>query len=60
MSSASRPEAPRRADTCHADHLTARADLHLSEGTVRNYLSTAMAKMAEPTRVRAAVDMGWI
>ncbi|GAA4304786.1 response regulator transcription factor [Actinomadura luteofluorescens] len=39
------------------------ADLHLSEGTVRNYLSTAMAKMGEPTRVRAAraaIDMGWI
>ncbi|GAA4372080.1 response regulator transcription factor [Actinomadura sp. NPDC048032] len=39
------------------------ADLHLSEGTVRNYLSTAMAKMGEPTRVRAAraaLDMGWI
>ncbi|RKS74538.1 LuxR family two component transcriptional regulator [Actinomadura pelletieri DSM 43383] len=37
--------------------------LHLSEGTVRNYLSTAMAKLGAPTRVaaaRAAKDMGWI
>jgi two-component system response regulator DesR len=37
--------------------------LHLSEGTVRNYLSTAMSKLGEPTRVaaaRAAKDMGWI
>ncbi|TYK47871.1 response regulator transcription factor [Actinomadura decatromicini] len=37
--------------------------LHLSEGTVRNYLSTAMAKLGAPTRVaaaRAAHDMGWI
>ncbi|MGH3239069.1 MAG: LuxR C-terminal-related transcriptional regulator, partial [Spirillospora sp.] len=37
--------------------------LHLSEGTVRNYLSTAMTKLGEPTRVaaaRAARDMGWI
>jgi two-component system response regulator DesR len=37
--------------------------LHLSEGTVRNYLSAAMAKMGEPTRIaaaRAAKDMGWI
>ncbi|NVI91831.1 response regulator [Actinomadura sp. BRA 177] len=39
------------------------AHLHLSEGTVRNYLSTAMAKLDEPTRIaaaRAAKDMGWI
>ncbi|WP_067803327.1 response regulator transcription factor [Actinomadura formosensis] len=37
--------------------------LHLSEGTVRNYLSTAMAKLGEPTRLaaaRAAERMGWI
>jgi two-component system response regulator DesR len=39
------------------------ARLHLSEGTVRNYLSSAMAKLGEPTRVaaaRAAKEMGWI
>ncbi|WP_067831065.1 response regulator transcription factor [Actinomadura kijaniata] len=37
--------------------------LHLSEGTVRNYLSTAMAKLGESNRlaaVRAAREMGWI
>ncbi|HEU5033037.1 MAG TPA: response regulator transcription factor [Spirillospora sp.] len=37
--------------------------LHLSEGTVRNYLSTAMSKLGEPSRfaaVRAAQEMGWI
>jgi two-component system response regulator DesR len=37
--------------------------LHLSEGTVRNYLSTAMIKLGEPSRfaaVRAAQEMGWI
>ncbi|MDL4771052.1 response regulator transcription factor [Actinomadura xylanilytica] len=37
--------------------------LHLSEGTVRNYLSTAMTKLGESNRlaaVRAAQDMGWI
>ena len=39
------------------------AALHLSEGTVRNYLSTAMAKLNESNRlaaVRAAEQMGWI
>ncbi|GAA1813701.1 response regulator transcription factor [Actinomadura chokoriensis] len=39
------------------------AALHLSEGTVRNYLSSAMAKLGEPTRlaaVRAAEQMGWL
>lgn len=39
------------------------AALHLSEGTVRNYLSTAMTKLGAPTRlaaVRAAQEMGWI
>jgi two-component system, NarL family, response regulator DesR len=39
------------------------AVLHLSEGTVRNYLSSAMSKLGEPNRlaaVRAAEDMGWI
>ncbi|MFI0484557.1 response regulator [Actinomadura sp. 9N215] len=39
------------------------ARLHLSEGTVRNYLSTAMTKLGESNRlaaVRAAQDMGWI
>ncbi|MDL4820015.1 response regulator transcription factor [Actinomadura opuntiae] len=37
--------------------------LHLSEGTVRNYLSTAMSKLGEGSRfaaVRAAQEMGWI
>jgi two-component system response regulator DesR len=37
--------------------------LHLSEGTVRNYLSGAMAKLGESNRlgaVRAAEQMGWI
>ncbi|GAA2169562.1 response regulator transcription factor [Actinomadura napierensis] len=37
--------------------------LHLSEGTVRNYLSTAMSKLGESSRfaaVRAAEEMGWI
>ncbi|TDD77777.1 response regulator transcription factor [Actinomadura darangshiensis] len=37
--------------------------LHLSEGTVRNYLSTAMAKLGESNRVgafQAAREMGWI
>jgi two-component system, NarL family, response regulator DesR len=37
--------------------------LHLTEGTVRNYLSSAMSKLSEPNRVaavRAAEEMGWI
>ncbi|WP_433478421.1 response regulator [Spirillospora sp. CA-142024] len=37
--------------------------LHLSEGTVRNYLSTAMAKLGESNRAaafQAAREMGWI
>ncbi|MFI0349686.1 response regulator [Actinomadura sp. 9N407] len=37
--------------------------LHLTEGTVRNYLSSAMAKLGESNRmaaVRAAREMGWI
>jgi two-component system response regulator DesR len=37
--------------------------LHLSEGTVRNYLSTAMTKLGATTRVaaaRTAKEMGWI
>ncbi|MFF5257523.1 response regulator [Actinomadura viridis] len=37
--------------------------LGLSEGTVRNYLSSAMAKLGEPNRVaavRAAREMGWV
>lgn len=36
--------------------------LYLSEGNVRNYLSTAMAKLGESNRlaaVRAARQMGW-
>jgi two-component system, NarL family, response regulator DesR len=37
--------------------------LHLTEGTVRNYLSSAMTKLGESNRmaaVRAAQEMGWI
>ncbi|MEW2358857.1 response regulator transcription factor [Spirillospora sp. NPDC029432] len=37
--------------------------LHLSEGTVRNYLSSAMTKLGESNRlaaIRAAREMGWI
>ena len=37
--------------------------LHLSEGTVRNYLSSAMTKLGESNRlgaVRTAEEMGWI
>ncbi|GLY03952.1 MULTISPECIES: response regulator transcription factor [Actinoplanes] len=37
--------------------------LHLSEGTVRNYLSNAITKMAAPNRITAihnAQRMGWI
>ncbi|KAB2343072.1 response regulator transcription factor [Actinomadura rudentiformis] len=37
--------------------------LHLTEGTVRNYLSSAMAKLGESNRlaaVRAARETGWI
>ncbi|MFV2177577.1 response regulator [Actinomadura sp. LOL_016] len=39
------------------------ARLHLSEGTVRNYLSSAMAKLNASGRlaaVQAAQEMGWI
>lgn len=32
--------------------------LHLAEGTVRNYLSNAMAKLDAPSR-RAAADIAW-
>jgi two-component system response regulator DesR len=37
--------------------------LHLTEGTVRNYLSNAIAKLGAGNRItaiRAAQDMGWI
>ncbi len=37
--------------------------LHLSEGTVRNYLSNAIAKLGAVNRIgaiRTAQDMGWI
>ncbi|MDA3629243.1 response regulator transcription factor [Saccharopolyspora sp. WRP15-2] len=37
--------------------------LHLAEGTVRNYLSTAMAKLAARNRIEAANtarDQGWL
>jgi two-component system response regulator DesR len=39
------------------------AELHLSEGTVRNYLSSAIAKTGARTRaeaVRLAIDHGWL
>ncbi|MDA3647517.1 response regulator transcription factor [Saccharopolyspora indica] len=39
------------------------ASLHLAEGTVRNYLSTAMAKLAARNRIEAANtarDRGWL
>jgi two-component system response regulator DesR len=39
------------------------AELHLSEGTVRNYLSDAMAKLGAANRVdaaRIARDRGWL
>lgn len=39
------------------------AVLHLSEGTVRNYLSSAMTKLGESNRpgaVHAAEEMGWL
>ena len=39
------------------------AELHLSEGTVRNYLSSAIAKTGARTRaeaVRLAVEHGWL
>ncbi|WP_066373295.1 response regulator transcription factor [Herbidospora mongoliensis] len=39
------------------------ASLHLSEGTVRNYLSNAIAKLGAVNRIgaiRTAQDMGWI
>jgi two-component system, NarL family, response regulator DesR len=38
-------------------------DLHLSEGTVRNHLSSAIGKTGARTRaeaVRRAVDNGWL
>jgi two-component system response regulator DesR len=38
-------------------------DLHLSEGTVRNHLSSAIGKTGARTRaeaVRLAVDNGWL
>jgi two-component system response regulator DesR len=39
------------------------AQVHLAPGTVRNYLSTAMAKLGAPTRAdaaRTAYEEGWI
>ncbi|MCC5574085.1 MULTISPECIES: response regulator transcription factor [Microtetraspora] len=39
------------------------ASLHLTEGTVRNYLSNAISKLGAGNRItaiRAAQDMGWI
>jgi len=48
--------------TAAADGRTA-ADLYLSEGTVRNHLSSAIAKTGARTRaeaVRLAVEHGWL
>jgi two-component system response regulator DesR len=39
------------------------AELHLSEGTVRNYLSSAIAKTGARTRaeaIRVAIEQGWL
>jgi two-component system response regulator DesR len=39
------------------------AELHLSSGTVRNYISSAMAKLSARSRseaARTARDQGWI
>ena len=39
------------------------AQLHLSEGTVRNYLSEAISKLGAPNRIeaaRVARDKGWL
>jgi len=51
----------------HVDDTTTAADiareLHLSPGTVRNYISSAMAKLAARSRTeaaRTARDQGWI
>ena len=51
----------------HVDDLTTAADiavrLHLSAGTVRNYVSSAMAKLSARSRTEAARmarDQGWI
>jgi two-component system response regulator DesR len=51
----------------HVDDTTTAADiartLHLSAGTVRNYISSAMAKLSARSRteaVRIARDQGWI
>lgn len=49
-----------------ADHLTAAevaANLHLSEGTVRNYLSSAIRKLGARNRseaIRVAQEKGWL
>ncbi|MFI9380336.1 response regulator transcription factor [Kutzneria sp. NPDC052558] len=46
-----------------ATNATIAATLHLAEGTVRNYLSTAMAKLAARTRTEAAHtarERGWL
>jgi two-component system response regulator DesR len=49
-----------------ADHLTAAevaASLHLSEGTVRNYLSSAIRKLGARNRseaIRVAQEKGWL
>src|SRR5207247_2589443 len=62
------PLTPREAEVLAAarDHRSATelgAALHLSPGTVRNYLSSAMQKLGAGTRaeaVRAAEEKGWL
>ncbi|MCC5947832.1 MAG: response regulator transcription factor [Nitriliruptoraceae bacterium] len=44
-------------------NVTIASELHLAEGTVRNYLSTAMTKLGAPNRARAAYvarEHGWL
>jgi two-component system response regulator DesR len=62
------PLTPRELDTLRAAASGAPVsriarELHLSEGTVRNYLSSAVTKLAVENRhtaVRRARDMGWL
>ncbi|WP_167047645.1 response regulator transcription factor [Salinibacterium sp. ZJ454] len=57
------PLTPRELDTLRMTKQNASVQhiahtLHLAEGTVRNYLSTAMAKLDAPSR-HAAADIAW-
>ena len=52
-----------RAARRRRDHRGRRGRLHLSEGTVRNYLSTAIQKTGARNRVeavRVAEEKGWL